>query len=239
MAQQTNTPQKPSQGKANGISKKEAVRRALAAMGPDATSVQLQPYIKANFGFELTPNHISAAKGDILREAAKGKPAAVKTAPKPAPKPAATPQPVAPVAQPPAVPQQAAAKANAISKKEAVRQALKKLGKDAKPAQLQPYIKATFGLDMTPEHITTTKSDLLRGKGNKGKTKGKQQSTAAKASAKPSSLPQTATAAASGLRAGNGNAPGSIRLEDVEATKALLGRVGANSLRTLIDLLAN
>jgi hypothetical protein len=134
-----------------------------------------------------------------------------------------------------AAPQPAAVKGNGITKKEAVRLELKKLGRNAKPAQLQPYIKATFGIDMTPAHITTTKGELLRGKRSKGKAAGKKP--------EPSSKPPAAAAATkpSALKApqgGNGAAARGVSLNDIGVVKELLGRVGADSLRTLIDLLA-
>src|SRR4051794_3543331 len=52
---------------------------------------------------------------------------------------------------------QAAAK-NGLSKTEAVRRALEKLGRKAKPSQLKPYIKSTFGIDITPGHTPNNKS---------------------------------------------------------------------------------
>ena len=130
-----------------------------------------------------------------------------------------------------------AGKGNGISKKEAVRLALEKLGRDAKPAQLRPYIKATFGLDMTPAHITTAKGELRRGKGGKGKAARRKKASAPKppapaaAPAPPAQPP--ARAAAAGSRSAGG-----IRLEDIQAVQGLLGRVGADTLRGLIDLLA-
>jgi hypothetical protein len=129
-----------------------------------------------------------------------------------------------------------AGKRNGISKKEAVRLVLEKLGRDAKPAQLRPYIKATFGLDMTPAHITTAKGELLRGKGGKGKAaKGKKTApnlpTQAAAPAPPAQPPPKAQAA--GSRSG-----GSISLADIQAVQGLLGRVGADTLHGLIDVLA-
>jgi hypothetical protein len=122
-------------------------------------------------------------------------------------------------------------KGNGLSKKDAVRQALQKLGKNAKPAQLRPYIKATFGLDMTPEHITTAKGEILRGK---GKSPGKRK----QAPAKPAVSAAPASTTSGKAQPGNGNAGGGIRLQDVAAVKDLVGRVGPDSLRTLIDLLA-
>jgi hypothetical protein len=60
---------------AEQITKLEAVRRALEAMGRDATPTQMQPYIKDHFGIEMTTGHISTYKGDILwkKKAGKGK----------------------------------------------------------------------------------------------------------------------------------------------------------------------
>jgi hypothetical protein len=106
-------------------------------------------------------------------------------------------------------------KRNGISKKEAIRRALGELGRDAKPAQIQPYIKETFGLVMTPAHITTAKGELLRGKGGKGKAaKGKKAApnlpTPAAAPAPPAQPP--AKAPAGGSRSGGG-----ISLEDIRA----------------------
>ncbi|HYT91227.1 MAG TPA: hypothetical protein VEL76_21110 [Gemmataceae bacterium] len=229
MAQQTNTQQGAGQGKANGISKMEAVRRTLGEMGHDATPSEMQAFIKRKFGIEMSPNHVSACKVKLRDQA---KPAAAK----PAPKPAAAPQPAAPEPQT-AAPQQGTAKASSISKKEAVRQALKELGKGAKPAAIKPFIKAKYGIDMTPEHITTSKGEILRGKGGKGKA-AKKQLAAPKAPAKPPLSTPSAATPAGGTRASSGNAVGSISLQDVETTKDLVGRVGADSLRTLIELLA-
>jgi hypothetical protein len=128
-----------------------------------------------------------------------------------------------------------AVKANGMTKKEAVRKALKKLGRNAKPAQLQPYIKEMFGFDMTPAHITTAKGELLRGKGGKGKAAGKKRHPAAQAPALPAAPQQGAPKAPP---AGNGAAAGRVSLKDIAVVKDLLGRVGADNLRTLIDLLA-
>src|SRR5262249_11549151 len=58
---------------AEQISKQEAVRRALKAMGRDATPTQMQPYIKEHFGIEMSTNHISSSKGMILHKKKTGK----------------------------------------------------------------------------------------------------------------------------------------------------------------------
>jgi hypothetical protein len=119
-------------------------------------------------------------------------------------------------------------KATSITKQEAVERALKEKGWDAKPVDLKPFIKERYGLDMTAEHITTCKS-----KARKGKPPAKKQ-PAPKAPSQPAPQ-QPAKAVAS--RTGNGRSAG-FSLEDIQAVKGLIGRVGAGPLRSLIDLLS-
>src|SRR5262249_50795127 len=128
-----------------------------------------------------------------------------------------------------------AGKGNDISKKEAVRLALAELGRDAKPAQLRPYIKATFGIDMTPGHITTAKGELRRGQGGKGKAARRKKASAPKPPA-PAAAP--APPAQPPARAAGGSPSGGISLEVIQAVQGLLGRVDADTLRGLIDMLA-
>jgi len=44
-----------------------------------------------------------------------------------------------------------------ISKMEAVRKTLSSLGREAKPTEMQAYIKKTFGVEMTKDHISNYK----------------------------------------------------------------------------------
>ena len=84
-----------------GIGKMEAVRQALAHFGNDAKPLAMRPWIKQQFGIDMSANHISASRGDIQRKnkkAGKAKPAAKKLA---APKAAAK----QPSAKPPAITQ--------------------------------------------------------------------------------------------------------------------------------------
>jgi hypothetical protein len=147
-----------------------------------------------------------------------------------------------------------------ISKKEAVQRALQKLGRDAKPAQIQPYIKQTFGIDMTPAHVTTAKGEILRGKGGPGKPAAPKEQPApqprgqrlaavptatpgaagdgkAKAQAAPAKRREAAVPATKSKVAPQA-AGGGISLEDIAATQGLLQRVGAEHFKQLIDLLA-
>jgi hypothetical protein len=68
------------------------------------------------------------------------------------------------------LPKMAAGASETITKKEAVRRSLAKLGKNAQPVEIQKDIKDRFGIDMTTGHISTTKGELRRGA--KGKKKG-------------------------------------------------------------------
>ena len=69
---------------ATGLSKKELVRQAIGHLGRDAKALQIQAHIKDKFGVEMSPNHISASKSEILRAAGGAKPATVTTTAKPA-----------------------------------------------------------------------------------------------------------------------------------------------------------
>jgi hypothetical protein len=117
--------------------------------------------------------------------------------------------------------------AEQITKKEAVRRALAHFGKDGKPAQMQGWIKEQFGIEMSTDHISTAKGQILRKKGGKAK-----KSAAKKSAPKPPVQP--AAASTSPAKASGGRASG-IALEDILAVKELVGRLGARPLHTLID----
>jgi hypothetical protein len=106
-----------------------------------------------------------------------------------------------------------------VTKMEAVRQVLAEMGKDAKPAEMQPVIKERFGFDMSTDHISTYKGDILK----KAKAKGGK---------KPAAKPAPAPAAPAPVS----RVAGGLRFEDVQATKELVDRLGADRLRALIAL---
>lgn len=125
------------------------------------------------------------------------------------------------------------AKTNAASltKKDAVRKALAELGSDAKPVQIQGFVKERFGITMTTDHISTTKGEIHRKEAGKGKA----------AAAKPAQAkPLEAVAAKETKPAPRAETPraNGISLTDIEAVKGLVGRVGPEGLKKLIDLLA-
>jgi hypothetical protein len=109
----------------------------------------------------------------------------------------------------------ASKKNGGMTKQEAVRRALSELGNDAKPTQIKGFVKERLGIEMTTDHISTAKGDILRKAGGKGKSVAKK--------------PQVQSAAP---------AKTDIPLEDILSVRDLVGRLGAEPLRTLIDAFA-
>jgi hypothetical protein len=213
---------------AENLSKKEAVRQALKALGNDATPTPLQDWIKKNLNIEMTLGHISTTKGDLLKSARMDKPA--------------SPPPVAPVVveevpkaaeeAPADLMTKAANKSEepVITKYEAVRRALAKLGKDAKPLAIQSYVKEHFNIEMTPGHAKTNKGKILREAAAKKSGK--------KAEAAPPAA-KTSPAAPAPTQAGKAsNGKKTIELEDILTLRKLVDRVGPAHLQTLIDVMS-
>jgi hypothetical protein len=197
------------------MTKKEAVRRALDELGRDAMPLRIKGFVKDRYGIEMSNDHVSVCKREILKEAGPANP--------PAAKPAAQPS-AANKTGPKKVP------AAGITKQEAVRRALAELGRDAKPTQMQGHIREHYGLEMTVGHISTAKGDILR-KAKPAAAKPAQHAAARageprKAEPTPSVRPAPAPQAKA------------IGLDDIEAVKGLLERVGAPALRRLIDVMA-
>jgi hypothetical protein len=100
---------------------------------------------------------------------------------------------------------------------EAVRRALDELGQDAMPKDIQRHIQEQFGIAMTPEHVSTYKSSLLRKrKGRRGRK------------AKGERAPAAASSAARGAA--------TISLRDLRALKELADRIGGTRLREIAEL---
>jgi hypothetical protein len=142
-----------------------------------------------------------------------------------------------------------------ITKMDAVRKAMAKLGWDTGRAQIRDYVKAHFGIDMTPDHVSTCRADILCKKSAKPKSVSANtppaKPTAATSSAVKSAnakltptqpaptaaqtKPSPASAKVPAQVAKNGSATAGIRLQDILIVKDLVGRVGSNNLKTLID----
>ncbi|HYT88451.1 MAG TPA: hypothetical protein VEL76_07065 [Gemmataceae bacterium] len=125
--------------------------------------------------------------------------------------------------QQPAATSKPSAKSNGITKIDGVKAALAKLGQKAKPLAIKEYLKKEFGLDISTDVASNYKKTLAK-RAKKAKAK-----APAKAAA-PAPKPAAALAAPKA-------ATGGIPLKDIQTLKELVGRVGADHLKTLIDLL--
>jgi hypothetical protein len=132
--------------------------------------------------------------------------------------------------------QAAAAKGQAgVSKMDAVRQAIRQLGRDAKPRQIQGVIKEQFGVEMTLDHISNYKSTIRKQAGGKAKKAAKGPAAPQPAAHKPAAPAAVAKPAAA---AGSGKGGDHLSVEDGQTVKALLSRLRPDSLKGLIDVLA-
>ena len=116
-----------------------------------------------------------------------------------------------------------------ITKAEAVRRALRHLGKDAGRAEIQTYVKDELGIDMNLDHVSTARAEALRKMGAK-KAKAKaapKTEEAGKEAAPPAAKPAAKAAAKDG-----------ILLEDILKIKKLVETVGPAELRTLIEVMS-
>ena len=112
--------------------------------------------------------------------------------------------------------------AEKITKQEAVRRALAHFGRDAMPSQMKPWIKGAFRIEMSTDHISTAKGNILKAQKAKPLAKAASQMAPAKKEVSTSAAPRAAA----------------IPLEDILYIKALVGRVGPDSLHKLIDAFA-
>lgn len=99
--------------------------------------------------------------------------------------------------------------------------ALQELGEDAKPQAIQDYIKSKYGKELSKTIISNYKSNMKR-KGVIG-------------AAGPAETETAAPGAGRGRPQGTGNG---IQVEDLEAVRGLVSRLGATQLRRVVDALA-
>jgi hypothetical protein len=100
-----------------------------------------------------------------------------------------------------------------ISKMEAMRRALAKIGRDARPLEYQTFIKSKFGIEMTADMVSNYKSSLLK--------------ASAEANAVTPPTPK-----------GQAKPAGEFSLHELEAVKALADKIGAEKVRQLAQALA-
>ena len=105
------------------------------------------------------------------------------------------------------------------NKAEAIRRALAKLGKKALPAEIQEFIKAHFGVEMSTPLISVYKSKLAKKKGKPGR-----KPKVVGATAEPA--PQRAMHEA-------------ISFKDLRIVKEIRTRLGPARMRELVALVAD
>ena len=110
----------------------------------------------------------------------------------------------------------AAANGKQLSKMECVRRVIKKMGIDVKPLEIQDRLKKKYQLDMSTSVISTYKNNVKKELKSKGghpkKQKGRSTSPA--------------------------GAISEITLQDIQAVKTLVDRIGAQKLRELAGVFA-
>ena len=120
-----------------------------------------------------------------------------------------------------------------MTKKEAVLKSLGDLGTSATPTQLQSHIKDRYRLTMTLKHLSTAKAKILKAGELRKPAAPKaptQQPTSQKTTVRKEEPRKAAMSHGSGMQG--------ISLKDIETVKDLVERVGATSLKKLIDVMA-
>jgi hypothetical protein len=118
-----------------------------------------------------------------------------------------------------------------LKKMEGVRRALKALGKNATPGEIIDHLEKEFAIEMTREQVSKYKSEILR------KAAAREKAAETPAAPKPAGRKPGGRKARPAASAKAGNRTG-VSLEDVLAIRGLVGRVGADRLRILVDALS-
>jgi hypothetical protein len=134
--------------------------------------------------------------------------------------------------------------AKAPSKAPSVYPALQELGREAKRGEIGEFVRERFGIDMKADRVSTARAEALRKMAGDGKPAQEEAPPAAVAEPaaprKPAPVEQAAPVAAQEMPLGEKSSPTgtstAIELDDLLALKALVGRVGAETLRKLIDI---
>jgi len=124
-----------------------------------------------------------------------------------------------------------------ITKLEAVRRALTKLGNTTTPTIIQGYVKKHYGIEMSKDHISNAKGQVL------GRRAARKPAPAQPAVAQPAAPKVKAKKSAPGpqgmsVAAAPPASSKSISGKDIETVEELVRRVGADLLRKVIDLVA-
>lgn len=115
-----------------------------------------------------------------------------------------------------------------VNKMEAVRQVIAKYGKDVMPVEIVKYVKEEHGAEMNADVASNYKSSILRKMGLGGKRK---RGRKAKAVHKQVGMAVNGIVMVS-------ESSDDISLEDVQAVKQLVDRMGSEKVRQLARVLA-
>lgn len=118
-------------------------------------------------------------------------------------------------------------KGGRINKMDCVRQALAELGDNAQPKDIQDFLLRKFDLDMNSKMVSTYKGTILK---NPARKSGIIRRPAARVSS-PAPAPPKASPKVGGTNGG-------ISVEDIRALKELPGRIGADNVRELAEVLS-
>ena len=199
-----------------GITKVEAVRRALNKLGNDCLRFRDSGFRKGTLRLRDDGGPRQDHQGRDPSSGCQG--AEVCPSPGRGGKGSVPPPPVEASPAPAAGPRTPKA-AEPITKFEAVRRAMEELGKDAPRARIQELAKEQFGLELTPKHVSDYRAKLVR-RASKLKAKKSAERKAAREATQPTERP----AVLAGPSTGNGKA--TVLMEDVLAVRELVARVG-------------
>jgi hypothetical protein len=118
------------------------------------------------------------------------------------------------------------AQGRGMTKMEAVRRALGHLGNDAGRIDIQAYVKKEFNIEMSLDHISNYKGEILK---KKKRRKGKR-------AARPEEPRKEAPKAPAASGSGGGATRAGISLRDLQTVRDLIERLGREQVRNLVEL---
>ena len=120
-----------------------------------------------------------------------------------------------------------------MTKIEGVRIALQKLGNNANVNDIQAFVKKEFDIDMTKDHIYVSKGEVRKQAAKKGMPLSPRRVSTRKSKIKaPVQMHAASTSSAKETVKKE-----VVRVEDLQAVKSLLHRLGSPQLKSLIELL--
>ena len=125
-----------------------------------------------------------------------------------------------------------------MTKKEAVEKGLANLGNSATPTELRKHIQERYNIEMDLNHISTAKAKILKAAEQHKPAAAKPTVATPPAKLPVVHKPSVRKEEPRKVVMPPGNATQGISLKDIETVKDLVERVGASSLKKLIDVMA-